>query len=232
MKLVTNPLFLHSAAVLFCASFAFLLGMIFMRLLRKSIQDEADISLDAPAFEAMPLHVFNTVIRQLKQQQEDLKAQSRAEQQRTRTTERFAETAFANISCGVLRVGKNGLVKSSNPAAKRILGFASPVGMSIRDIFRSAATGSDSNSGVNGPAISEELSNVLGSGIRRDFQIGYQTPAGESRSLAITVAPVLSVEGAAVGAAYLIDDVTELTRFRDAASGRNDSRANSASAGV
>jgi nitrogen fixation/metabolism regulation signal transduction histidine kinase len=231
VKLLTNPVFLHGAAVLFFGSIAFLMGMIFMRLLRKSIQEEADISSEAPAFEALPLHVYNTVIRQLKQQQDELKAQSKAEQQRTRTSERFTEAVFANASCGVLGVGKNGLVKSSNPAAKQMLGFASPVGMSVKDIFR-AATGMNSNTDVNEAGLWDEFDDVLRTGSRRDVQIEYQTPAGEHRSLSIALAPVVSTEGVMTGAACLIDDITELTMLRQAVAGRDESQARSASAGV
>ena len=46
---------------------------------------------------------------------------------------------LSNLSCGVLVFGTNGLVKTSNPAAKAILGFASATGMSAEDIFRGAA---------------------------------------------------------------------------------------------
>lgn len=232
MKLLTNPVFLHGAAILFCASFTFLLGMIFMRLLRKTIQDEADVSSEAPAFEALPLHVYNTVIRQLKQQQDELKAQSQAEQRRTRTSERFTETVLANAPCGVLSVGKNGLVKSGNPAAKQILGFASPIGMSVKDIFRSAATEAKPNPEVAGVVMSDEFDNVVHSGTRSDFQIEYQTPAGESRSLSITIAPVLTSEGVVNGGAFLIDDITELARLRQTVAARDDSQALSAGAGL
>lgn len=232
MRLVANPVFVHGAVILFCASFAFLLGMVFMRLVRKSIQDEADISCETPASEALPLHVYNTVIRQLKQQQDELKAQSQAEQQRSRTTERFREAVFANTSCGVLSVGKNGLVKSSNPAAKQILGFASPIGMSVKDIFRSPAADTEPDADRSEAEMSGEFESVLQSGTRRDFQLEYQTPAGESRSLSMTIAPVVSSDGTISGTACLIDDRTELTRLRQAAACGDESQAKSARAGV
>ena len=139
MKIMANPVVLRAAVVMFCAGFAFLLGLIFIRLLRKSIAEEADISSDsAPPSEALPMHVYNTVIQQLKQQKHELQVQSQAEQHRARTTETLSQAVICNLSSGVLVFGMNGLVKTSNPGAKQILGFAATTGMSAEDIFRGA----------------------------------------------------------------------------------------------
>lgn len=217
MRFISNPVFLHAAAILFCSSCAFVLGLVLMRLLRRSIQEEADVSSGSPAFETMPLHVYNTVIRQLKQQQEELKAQSQAEQQRSRTTERFTEAVLSNLSCGVLGVGKNGLIRSSNSAGKQVLGFASLVGMSVKDIFRGATVSVRSSGGANIPAlVSDEFERMLESGgATHEIQAEYQTPVGESRALSMTIVPVLASDGGATAVACLINDITELIRLRD-----------------
>ena len=139
MRLIANPVFVRAAIVLFCATFAFLLGLFVVRKLRKNIAEEGDLSGGpAPSLEALPLHLYNTVIQQLKQQKHELLVQSQAEQHRARTSENFSQTVLSNLSCGVLVFGANGLVKTANPAAKAILGFASTTGMSAEDIFRSA----------------------------------------------------------------------------------------------
>ena len=88
----------------------------------------------------MPLNLYNTVIQQLKQQKHELQVQSQAEQHRARTSENFSQAVLSNLSCGVLVFGANGLVKTSNPAAKAILGFGSVNGMSAGDIFRGGET--------------------------------------------------------------------------------------------
>src|ERR1035437_2656937 len=140
---MANPVLLRAAAVLFCATFAFLLGLLFIRLLRKSIAEEGDFSADAsPSLETLPLHLYNTVIQQLKQQKHELQVQSKAEQHRARTRENFSQAVLSNLSCGVLVFGTNGLVKTSNPSAKAILGFASTTGMGAEDIFRGAVVSS------------------------------------------------------------------------------------------
>jgi nitrogen fixation/metabolism regulation signal transduction histidine kinase len=233
VKFLANPVFLHGAIVLFCASFAFCLGMAFMRLLKKSIQEEADISPDSPTLEALPLHVYNTVIRQLKQQQDELKAQSQAEQQRSRTSEQFTQIVLANVSCGVLSIAKNGLVKSSNTAAKQILGFASPVGLCLRDIFRHAvaAAASDSDEGSGDFLVADQFENWRRAGsARSELQAEYQTPAGEHRSLALTMVPVPASDG--VVTALLIDDITEWKRLRSELGREQNQKSRAARAGA
>jgi len=145
VKILTNPVVLRALVVLFCSSFAFLLGLIFIRLLRKNIDEEADLSPDAPRSpDALPMHLYNTVIQELKQQKHELHVQSQAEQHRARVSETFSQAVISNLSCGVLVFGTNGLVKTTNPAAKEILGFASTTGMSAEDIFRGAVVRPDS----------------------------------------------------------------------------------------
>jgi nitrogen fixation/metabolism regulation signal transduction histidine kinase len=216
VKILGNPLLLRAAAVFFCATFAFMLGMLFMRLLRKSISDEADLSADtAPSLESLPLHAYNTVIQQLKQQKHELHQQSQAEQQRARISESFSQAVISNLSCGVLVFGTNGLVKTSNPAAKDILGFASATGMSAADIFRGAIASAGDQSGE--PAhLADEVEAVLhiDSGRRRSAQAEYTTPAGKMRFLSVTVSPVKGSDGSLLGVACLINDLSKLEEIR------------------
>lgn len=234
MKILTNPMLLRALVVLFCASFAFMIGLIFIRLLRKSIADEADLSPDAPPSpEALPLHLYNTVIQELKQQKHELHVQSQAEQHRARVTETFSQAVLSNLSCGVLVFGTNGLVKTSNPAAKEILGFASTTGMNAEGIFRGALVRSgnlrqdnlhDPDLGDVTPSdeataepvrLSDEVDAVLhGGSKRRQVQAEYETPAGEKRYLAVTVSPVPAAEEGLLGVACLINDLSELEHIR------------------
>jgi len=227
VKILTNPLLLRSAVVLFCGAFAFLLGLVFMRMLRKSITEEGDFSATAnPSLESMPLHVFDNVIQQLKQQKHELQVQSKAEQHRARTSENFSQAVLSNLSCGVLVFAPNGLVRSSNPAAKAILGFASATGMSADDIFRgalvssappAAATNSvDEIEAFDEPvSLADEVRAVLQQDCkRRDAQAEYETPSGEKRFIAVTVSPVLAVDGSLIGVACLINDLSELESIR------------------
>ena len=221
MKIMANPVLLRAAVVLFCAGFAFLLGLIFIRLLRKSIDNEADISSAAPALEAFPTHVYNTVIQQLKQQKHELQVQSKAEQNRARAVETLSQAVLSNLSSGVLVFGMNGLVKTSNPAAREILGFASATGMSAEDIFRGALVSNAATAGVfpdetiTEIRLADELDVVLHEGgDRREVEAEYETPAGDKRFISVTVSPVPAADGNLLGVACLINDLSELEHIR------------------
>ncbi|HEY6339487.1 MAG TPA: PAS domain-containing protein [Candidatus Sulfotelmatobacter sp.] len=202
MKILTNPIVLHAVVVLFLSGLAFLIGLAFIRKLRQSIEDEAEVSsTGTPSLETLPLHVYNTVIQQLKQQKYELQVQTQTEQRRLRTSENFSQAVLSNLSCGVLVFGNNGLVQQANPAAKQILGFATSTGMGADDLFRGE--------------IAEEVHSVLreGSG-RRQLEAGYNTPGGEHRHIAVTVSPVPAVDGSLLGAACLVNDLTALQEIR------------------
>ncbi|HZC24109.1 MAG TPA: hypothetical protein VE866_12270 [Candidatus Binatia bacterium] len=222
MKILANPVLLRALAVFVCAGFAFAMGLLFIRSLRKNILEEQDLGTDAPpSLEQLPLHLYNTVIQQLKQQKHELVVQSQAEQQRARTSESFSHAVLANLSSGVLVFGANGLVKSANPAAKAILGFASTTGMSAEDIFRGATAGvsgwsEDAGKTTGMPSrVSDEIHAVLREGSkRRQLECEYETPGGEKRSITMTVSEVQALDGSALGAACMINDVSELEGIR------------------
>ncbi|HEX3738838.1 MAG TPA: PAS domain-containing protein [Terriglobales bacterium] len=212
MKILTNPLFLRAAIVMVLSGFSFLLGIIFVRALRKSITEESNCSEGrVSSLETLPLNLYNTVIQQLKQQKHELQVQSQAEQHRARTSENFSQAVLSNLSSGVLVFGANGLVKTANPSAKVILGFGSTIGMNAEDIFRSAAPSGDDKAGV-----ADEIHAVLREGSkRRQTQAQYLTPAGENKFLSITISQVPAVDGSLLGVACLINDLSELERIRE-----------------
>jgi nitrogen fixation/metabolism regulation signal transduction histidine kinase len=223
VRAIANPLLLRALLVLIVTGFAFVLAIWLMRALRRNIAAEADIdSAAAPTLETLPFHLYNTVIQQLKQQKHELQVQTLAEQRRARTTENFSQTVLSNLSSGVLVFGINGLVKQANPAAKKILGFHSPSGMSAEDIFRGAAlclpdasaVYSDGLGDVAGK-LTDEVNAVLREGSKcRQVEADYTTPAGEKLRVAVTVSPVPAADGSLLGAACLISDRSEFERIR------------------
>lgn len=225
MRILGNPVLLRAAVVLFCASFAFLMGLFGVRMLRRKITEEADITGGgSTSLETLPLHLYNTVIQQLKQQKHELQVQSQAEQHRARTSENFSHAVLSNLSCGVLVFGANGLVKTANPAAKAILGYASTTGMSAEDIFRRASVHTAQitapvaypDETVEEPAgVAAEIHSVLREGTkRRQVDAEYVTPAGDKRFLSMTISQVPAVDGSLLGVACLINDLSELESIR------------------
>ena len=221
VKLMANPLLMRAAFVLLAAGAAFVFAIWLMRSLRRNIAAEADLdSGPAPSLDALPLHLYNTVIQQLKQQKHELQVQTQAEQRRARTTENFSQAVLSNLSSGVLVFGINGLVKQANPAAKQILGFHSPSSMSAEEIFRGAEVCSSNDSASDGlPDVSgkvtEEINAVLREGSKaRHFEANYSTPSGKKLRIAVTVSPVPSADGSLIGAACLISDRSEVEQIR------------------
>ncbi len=211
-----NPVLIRALTVLVCSAFFFLLGIFFIRALRKNITEEGEIEKGPTGSEEpRPIDLYHTVIQELKQQKHELLVQSQAEQQRARISDNFSQAVLSNLSSGVLVFGANGLVKTVNPAARTILGFASMNGMSAEDIFRAATVRTNDPSIGQEVAIAEEIQAVLHEGNkRRQIDAEYETPKGEKRYLSVTVSPIPTADGALLGVACLINDFSELDRVR------------------
>ncbi len=222
VRALANPILVRALIVLICATAAFLLGLLVIRALRKKITEEADLSPSTSA-EALPMHLYNNVIQQLKQQKHELHVQSKSDQHRARISETLSQAVISNLSTGVLVFGATGLVKTGNPAAKEILGFASLTGMNGENIFRGAASVSRPRAQeVFADGISDEPARVVGeleavlhdgSG-RRHIEAEYQTPGGVQRFLSVTISPVRGEDSSLLGVTCLINDVSELGRIR------------------
>ena len=211
--MLANPALLRAMIVLVCATGAFVVGLVFTRLLRQQIAEEGALgenSRQTP--DSLPMHVYNTVIQQLKQQKQELATQLQAEQERARASDTLNQAVWLNISSGVLIFGPNGLVKTFNPAAKSILGFASMNGMSAEDIFRgSLVRRPKQNLESNEPvALAEEVDAVLRqASLRRDLKAEYESPAGDNHELALSILPVRATgDGKLLGIACLIDNLS------------------------
>ena len=230
MKLLTNPIVLRMALVFVAGSFAFVVGLLLMKRMRRSISDEASFSdaSTSSVSESFPLHTYHAVIQQLKQQKHELQSLQVAERRRARTSENISAAVLANLSSGVLFFTPNGLVRQANASAKQILGFASPTGMSASEIFREAELISSSQTTY------ANLAEAVNAGLREKtrfqrLEARYRTPAGEERALDITISPVHAPDSEAPGAAgpgmagqgvaglgvaCLINDRTEVTEIR------------------
>jgi PAS domain-containing protein len=214
VRLLANPLVLRALLVLFATGSAFVFAIWLMRSLKKSIAAESDFeSAPTPTLETLPLHLYNTVIQQLKQQKHELQVQTLTEQRRARTTENFSQAVLSNLPSGVLVFGLNGLVKQANPAAREILGFDSPSGMSAEDIFRGASV---SGARAEIPAtLADEVNAVLREGSKsRQIEADYQTPSGRQLRIAVRISPVPAIDGTLLGAACLIADRSEFENIR------------------
>ena len=195
MRLATNPIVLRMALVFVAAGFAFVMGLLMMRRMRRSLSEEASFPNRPPVPESFPLHTYHAVIQQLKQQKHELQSLQLLERRRTKTSENISAVVLSNLSSGVLFFTPNGLVRQANASAKQILGFASPAGMSAAEIFRdaelvSASDGAYANLGRRGQRLSARERFGLS-----EMEARYRTPAGDPRTLDITVSSVHAPDG-------------------------------------
>ena len=140
MNLLTSPLFLRVAVVLVAGGFSFAIGTILIRRMRRNLLAET-LPEDTPAsLETLPLFTYQAVIQELKLQKYVLQYIQSSERRRAKTSVNISAAVLAHLPVGVLFITPSGLVRQANHAARQILGFASPVGMSVADIFRDAHT--------------------------------------------------------------------------------------------
>jgi PAS domain S-box-containing protein len=208
VNLLTNPIVLRMAMVFAAGTMAFVIGVVVMRRMRRTLVVESE-SIDQPAsLDSLPLHTYHAVIQQLKQQKHEMQSNQQAERRRSKTSENISGAVLANLSSGVMFIASNGLVRQANTAARQILGFASPVGMGFAEIFRDAST-------APGTILTETVQkNLQEQKTLQRLETGYLTPSGEERILEITITAVPSANGTALGVACLINDQTELAKIR------------------
>ena len=207
MKLLSNPIVVRMLVVLFVSGFGFWMVTLLLRRMRRILTEDTFMVDNGPELEQFPMHTYNAVIQQLKQQKHELLSVQQVERRRAKTSENISAAVLSNLSSGVLFLTTNGLVRTANAAAKSILGFASPVGMSVSEIFRAARLSSPSGS-------QETLAAAVQASLRersasRRTEADYVTPANEQRILEITISPVYGPSGEILGTACLITDKTE-----------------------
>ncbi len=214
MKLLLNPLVLRMGALFLVASIAFVLGTITIRRLRKKFVAESEALPQAPlANEGLPVHAYHAVIQQLKQEKHALSAQQLADRRRARASDSLSATVLANLSCGVLFFNTSGLVRQANAAARRLLGFASPISLNVGELFHGASVRDSSE--TQGMSIPQALAPALsGQSAVRGLLLDYRTREGESLVLELTASPILGEDGGLLGATVVLTDRTEIERIR------------------
>ena len=214
MKLLSNPIVVRMAIMLFATGFAFWIATLLLRRMRRLLTEESFAVDAAPDLAQFPMRTYNAVIQQLKQQKHELLSVQQVERRRAKTSENISAAVLANLSSGVLFLTTNGLARNANTAAKNILGFASPVGMSVSEIFRGAKLNSSSSRSSHQTLAAAVQSSLQTQGVSRSVEADYITPSGEQRILEITISPVSTPSGETLGAACLITDKTEFATIQ------------------
>jgi PAS domain-containing protein len=210
-----NPLLLRVGLVFLLGAIAFVAGTFIIRRLRKRLVAESESIPQAPfASEGLPVHAYNAVIQQLKQEKHALTTQQLAERRRARASDNLSATVLADLSCGVLFFNRGGLVRQANTAARKLLGFASPVGLDLNDLFRKASV-----RGLAGEAQAASIRQALapalsGQSAVRGLLLDYDTCEGRHLVLELTASPVIGEDASLLGTTIVLTDRTEIERIR------------------
>jgi PAS domain-containing protein len=220
VNLLANPMIMRMGLLLFAAALAFGLGLFLIRRLRTNLVMESE-SLDHTPLtaEGLPVHAYHAVIQQLKQQKHELSSQQLAERRKAKASDTLSSTILANLSCGVLFFNSSGLVRQTNAVARDLLGFASPVGLHVGDLFRSATLRPESKllKPASDPTVTVEKAlapALAGTAAVRGLVVNYAKRDGESQVLEITASPVLAEDATLMGTTLVITDRTDIERIR------------------
>ena len=222
MTLLMNPMALRMGLLLFAAIAAFGLGLFTIRLLRKNLLSESESLNSSPlAAEGLPVHAYHAVIQQLKQQKHELVTQQLSERRKAKASDTLSSTILSNLSCGVMFFNTAGLVRQANAAARKLLGFASPVGLHVADLFRTTTLRPENNdpnadsSSSSSSTVEQALAPALaGKSVVRGLVVNIFTPDGESHILEVTASPVLAEDASLMGTTLVLTDKTDIERIR------------------
>ncbi|MGD1216457.1 MAG: PAS domain-containing protein [Terriglobales bacterium] len=213
-----NPMVLRMGLLLFAALAAFGLSLFVIRRLRKNLVPEAESLNYAPlAAEGLPVHAYHAVIQQLKQQKHELTTQRLSERRKAKASDTLSSTILSNLSCGVLFLNTSGLVRQANSAARKLLGFASPVGLQAADLFRTATLRPENNGSGAGSesSVEQALAPALaGKAAVRGLVLNYFARDGESHVLEVAASPVLAEDASLMGTTLVLTDKTDIERIR------------------
>ena len=215
---------LRAGLLLFAAITAFGLGWLVIRRIRKNLASESESLTQAPlAAEGLPVHAYHAVIQQLKQQKHELSAQHLSERRKAKASDALSSTILSNLSCGVLFLNASGLVRQANSAARKLLGFASPIGLHAADLFLTATLRPENDdlksglsSGSNSPSsVGQALAPALaGKSAVRGLVLNYFPREGESLVLEVSASPVLAEDASLMGTTLVLTDKTDIERIR------------------
>jgi PAS domain-containing protein len=207
VRLLANPLVVRMGIGLLVSMAAFVTGVLGIRALRRKLVD-GESTADPLGADDDASYAYSAVIQNLKQQKFELQSEHAAQKRRAKTSEQITASVIANLPCGVLFIGPNGLVKQANAAARRLLGFASPLGMSPEELFRDAIAIPEAGEPM---PLADEVRTCLRGRERTTLQSRYQTTCGGERILSLTLIPLIIDE--ASGLACVLTDETALSQL-------------------
>jgi PAS domain S-box-containing protein len=134
----------------------------------------------------------------------DATRQQRVMKRRAEASERLSQQIIASISSGLLVVGEDRIVRTLNPAGRRMLGLAGrPEGHSMSEVLGTATPLA---------AVVEECLQAARPVIRRTLQTGL--PGGGTAHLGVTVSPIRDGDSRQ-GAICLFSDLSDVVELEE-----------------
>jgi PAS domain S-box-containing protein len=211
VKVLVSPVFVRMAAVLLCGVAAFVLGIVAVRLLRRRLVDDGQALGNLGTDNADAVYPYSAIIQQLKQQKFALQSEQQVQRRRAKTSEHITASMIAHLPCGVVFVAPNGLVRQANAAARQMLGFASPQGLSLAELFRDDGAVSEADGSTMAEVFQRALQGKTGA---TTFESSYLKPSGEERVLKFTLIPMRGESSEMLGLASVITDESETAVVR------------------
>lgn len=134
-----------------------------------------------------------------------VRAQERAMKERAEASERLSQEIIASITSGLLVVGEDRVVRTLNPAGRRMLGLAGrPEGHTMAEVLGTATPLA---------AVVEECLQSSRPVIRRTLQTGL--PGGGTAHLGVTVSPIRDGASHVHGAICLFSDLSDVVELEE-----------------
>lgn len=185
------------------------------RRMQRTLGETVDTPEATPAHESAPIPLANVqqLLARIKVQDEELAQLRREALQRDRDTLRISQQVLSQLPSGVIFFDRWGRVRDANPAARSALGYASPEGLLAVELLRDAVVREEDGTTLG--RASELVRQGLGTDISLQRKnMDYSTPAGEHRTLGVTMFP-LRADGSTSGLICLLTDLTAIRALHD-----------------
>ncbi len=217
VKLLHNPLVLKMLLLAFVCLASFLISALIIRAMRKRMSYKPEPERVAVENNTLfSLAAYNGVIQQLREQEKELQKLRQQERDRAAATENISEAVLSNLTSGVVFFDRVGIVRQVNGAAKSLLGYASPFGFHIRDLFcgiREVRWPGGNTSASPAPFVAEMERTIRDATPFQRVEADYVTPTGEKRVLGIGASAVRGKKGEILGVSCLVADLTHISEL-------------------
>src|ERR1700682_2371001 len=219
VKLLHNPMVFKLLFGVFATLVALLAAVLAVMILRSARKNLGKGEKERVAVENNPLFslaAYNGVIQQLREQEKELQKLRQQERDRAAATENISEAVLSNLTSGVVFFDRRGIVRQVNGAAKSLLGYASPFGFHIRDLFygiREVRWPGGSTSDSPAPFVAEMERTIRDATPFQRVEADYVTPTGEKRVLGIGASAVRGKKGEILGVSCLVADLTHISEL-------------------